>query len=163
MQPRTFAVAFFLCSTVSCASSYVPQPSPRVSLVMEEGGGYGYVRDGQKYAGGLFGGDIDKAVQGNPKAEAYARAYKTGRATGFTLTTIGLAGVLGGLTVLGVDSSQSRATSVPPTGFIIAGAGLFVELIGAILTLNALPHLFDAVNAYNDGLLGGPPPGAAAR
>jgi hypothetical protein len=155
------AIAILLCSTFGCASSYVPRPSPRVSLVMD-GGGYGYVRDGRKYEGGLFGGDIDKVVQGNPQAEKYARAYKTGMATGFAMTTIGLAGVLGGVTVLGADASQSQENSVPPTGLVIIGAGLFVELIGSILELNAVPHLFDAVNSYNDGLLAGSPPGPPA-
>jgi hypothetical protein len=152
MHHRDAATAFFLCLTVGCTSSYLPQPSPRVSLVME-GGSYAYVRDGRKYEGGLFGGDIDKVVQGNPKAEKYAHEYKTGMVTGFILTTIGVVGAAGGLTVLTVDASQSRSpgSSVPPTGLIIAGAGLFVEIVGAILELNAIPHVFDAVNAYNDG------------
>jgi hypothetical protein len=75
---------------------------------------------------------------------------------------IGLAGVLGGVTVLGADASQSQENSVPPTGLVIIGAGLFVELIGSILELNAVPHLFDAVNSYNDGLLAGSPPGPPA-
>jgi hypothetical protein len=28
-----------------------------------------------------------------------------------------------------------------------------VELTGTIISINAQPHLFDAINAYNDGLL----------
>ena len=93
MLHRNAATVFVLCSTVGCASSYLPQPSPRVSVVMD-GGSYAYTRDGQKYSGGLFGGDIDKAVKGNKAAEKYAHEYKTGMATGFALTVIGLAGLL---------------------------------------------------------------------
>ncbi len=35
MLHRHGFLAVLMCSTVGCASSYVPRPSPRVSLVME--------------------------------------------------------------------------------------------------------------------------------
>jgi hypothetical protein len=124
-----------------------------------DGGSYTYVRDGKKYEGGLFGGDIVDAVRGNPQAEDYAHAYKSGVTTGLALTFLGAAVALAGIGVVGVDVAQhSSGQSVPPTGLILAGSGLVVELAGAIIGANAIPHLFDAINAYNDGL----PPDSAA-
>jgi hypothetical protein len=159
-MPRSHAaLSVLLCSTVGCASSYVPRPGPRVAMVLE-GGTYSYVRDGKTYKGGLFGGDIDKVVQGDPQAEKYARAYKTGMATGFALTMVGLAGIVAGAFVLTADAQQSQGGSVPATGLVVMGSGLVVEIVGAILELNAAPQLFDAINAYNDGLTDAtqPPP-----
>jgi hypothetical protein len=158
MPVRNAVLAVALSSSLGCASSYMPLPSPRVALVLE-GGNYAYVRDGIKYEGGAFGGDIDKVVEGNPQAEKYAQQYKTGRATGFTLTMLGLAGVLTGVVILSAQASQQPPgdNSVPATGLVVGGVGLVVETIGAIMAGSAMPHLFDAVNVYNDGLKDVPP------
>jgi hypothetical protein len=40
---------------------------------------------------------------------------------------------------------------LPVTGLAMMGAGLIVDLIGLVLVARATPHLWDAVNAYNDG------------
>ena len=143
----------FVSFACSCSSSYVPVASPRASLVMDSGT-YAYVKDGKKYEGGYFGGDLEQVVQGNAKAEEYAHAYKTGVATGFALTVLGAAAGIGGLVLFGAQAEQSQSgQSIPPTGLVIAGGGLIVELIGSIVVANAQPHLTDAINAYNDGLL----------
>jgi hypothetical protein len=124
-----------------------------------DGGYYAYMRDGKKYEGGLFGGDIEEAVHGNPRAEEYARQYKTGTVTGFILSMLGATALGVGGGVVGVQASQtSNGQSLPPTGLIVMGAGLVVEMTGLIIELNALPHLSDAINAYNDGV--GLPPGS---
>lgn len=157
----TISAALALCFASGCASSYVPRPGPRVSLVMD-GGNYAYVRDGKKYEGGLFGGDIVEAVRGNPQAEDYARAYKRGLTTGLIMTFLGAAVAVAGILVVSSDVGQRpTGQSIPPTGFIVAGGGLLVELIGGIIELNAMPHLHDAINVYNDGL--DAPPSVAPR
>jgi hypothetical protein len=159
MRRCTHVVALLLVTptTTGCAatSSYVPHPDARVALVQERGS-YAYFRDGKKYEGGPFGGDIVEAVDGNPQAEEYARQYKAGITTGQTLTWGGLLTALAGLTVVSVDLAQNphqdSMSSTSTVGFVVAGVGLIAELIGVTVTVNARPHLFDAVNAFNDGL-----------
>jgi hypothetical protein len=142
------------CSfSLGCTSDYMPRPGPRVSMVMDSGK-IAYVRDGRKFEGGFLGGDIEEAVRGNPQAEEYASAYKTGMVTGFALTMIGAGAVLGGA-VLAADESTQESTSPVPSLVVLAGA-LAVELAGVVVTLNAQPHLYDAINAYNDGPTGQP-------
>jgi hypothetical protein len=127
-----------------------------------DGGNYAYVRDGKKYEGGLFGGDLVEAVRGNPQAEDYARAYKRGLTTGLVMTLLGAAVAVAGIVAVSSDLGQhAPGQSIPPTGFIVAGGGLLVELIGDIIELNAMPHLYDAINVYNDGL--DSPPSVAPR
>lgn len=164
MRDHSLALAAlfsFLPVATGCSSSYVPAASPRASLVMESGT-YAYVRDGKKYEGGVFGGDIEEAVRGNERAEEYARAYKTGTATGLALSFVGVAAAIGGAVLLGYQAGQTTSgQSVPLTGLFIALGGFVVDLAGGIVVSNAQPHLFDAINAYNDGLLrqpSSPPP-----
>jgi hypothetical protein len=49
-------------TALGCASSYVPRPGPHVALV-QDGSAISYVREGTKYDGGIFGGDIEEAVR----------------------------------------------------------------------------------------------------
>jgi hypothetical protein len=139
---------------IGCSSSYTPAASPRASLVMA-GGTLAFVRDGKKYEGGLFGGNLEEVVRGSPQAQEYAHQYKSGMVTGFALTMIGLAAALGGLVLTSSDAVRvsQNGESLPPTGLLIAGGGLLVELVGLAIESNAAPHLYDAINAYNDSLL----------
>jgi hypothetical protein len=152
-----FAIVGLVGSTAACSSAYIPQPGPRLSVVMESGS-LAYVRDGKKYEGGMLGGDIEEAVRGNPRAEQYAHDYKSGMVTGFALSMVGIAGMVGGLTVAGIEEAHqpTGSQSVPVTGLVIFGAGLLLDLVGSGIMLGAVPHLYDAVNAFNDGV--GPPP-----
>jgi len=127
-------------------------------MIMDHGT-LAYVRDGKMYEGGLFGGDIEEAVHGNAQAEEYAHKYKTGMEAGFATTMVGVAGLFGGLIVtdLGTES-QAGNRAVPVTGLITAGAGLVLYLTGLFVMLNATPHLYDAVNAYNDSVPPTPAP-----
>jgi hypothetical protein len=162
MDISRLALAAMGASTLGCSSTYMPRPSPRVSLVMDSGS-YAYVRDGKKYEGGLFGGDLDEAVKGNPEAEHYASAYKGGIATGFVLSLVGAVGIGVGAGVAGSELANQPpgSSSVPVTGLVVMGAGLLVSIIGDVVILNAAPHLFDAINAYNDGLQAAAPPAPA--
>jgi hypothetical protein len=150
MDWRFGRVAALLLCSVGCSSTYMPRPGPRLSVVMDEGR-LAYVRDGKKFEGGWLGGDIEGAVQGNPVAEEYARDFKSGMVAGFATTMVASALVVAGAVVTGVEEGPStgRAT-VPVTGLAMMGAGLVVDLIGLVLVARATPHLWDAVNAYND-------------
>ena len=157
MRSNVVALAILATFAAACSTSYMPAAGPRLSVVME-GGTPAYVRDGKKFEGGIFGGDIEEAVQGSRKAEAYAHDFKTGMVTGFAMTLIGGAGLVGGAAVAGVQANQDRS-AVPVTGLLVMTGGLILELIGLGVELSALPHFYDAVNAYNDDL---PQSGAGA-
>jgi hypothetical protein len=88
-----------------------------------DSGRLAYVKDGKKYEGGYFGGDIEEAVEGNAQAEGYARAYKAERVGGAATTFLGI---------------------------LTAAGGLVLETIGVYVLASAPRHLFDAINAYND-------------
>lgn len=135
-----------------CASSYVPRPGPRLSLVMDSGA-IAYVREGRTYRGGVFGNQLVEAVEGNEKAEEYARSYQGGAVAGFALTLVGLTGALGGAALVGAEVNEApNDPSHATAGWLVAGAGLVIELIGVAVSLSAVPHLYDAINAYNDGV-----------
>src|SRR5579883_293125 len=95
-------VALLAPTSLGCASSYVPRPGPHVAMV-EDSNGISYVRDGVKYDGGLFGGDIEEAVAGDPRAEDYARQYKSGVTTGFVMSMVGVVGIVGGSGLIGAE------------------------------------------------------------
>jgi hypothetical protein len=150
-------VALIAC-TAGCSSAYIPEPGPRLSVVVENGT-LSYVRDGKTYEGGFLGGDIEDAVSGNERAEEYAHDYKTGMVTGFAMSMIGIAGMVGGAALAAVDVGRPTAndSSLGATGLVVVGAGLILDLIGSGLMVGAVPHLYDAINAYNDGVPGYPP------
>jgi hypothetical protein len=148
---RYSAIAGLVACTTACSSAYIPQPGPRLSVVMDTGS-LAYMRDGKTYEGGFLGGDIEEAVSGNPRAEAYAHEYKTGLVTGFAMSMIGIAGMLGGVSLAAADAGRSNDQSVPLTGLLIAGAGAILDLVGSAVMVSAVPHLYDAVNAFNDGV-----------
>jgi hypothetical protein len=116
-----------------------------------DSGKVAYVRDGKTYSGGWFGGDLEEAVKGNPTAEEYAREYKSGMITGFAATVLGIVGIAGGLTLTGFQSQQPNGQA-PIAGLLVLGGGLVFYGVGLGVALNAMPHLYDAINAYNDGV-----------
>jgi hypothetical protein len=45
---------------------------------------------------------------------------------------------------------------VPVAGLLVLGAGVVAYFTGLSVMLSAQPHLYDAINAYNDGVEGAP-------
>ncbi|MBV9947283.1 MAG: hypothetical protein JOZ69_10580 [Myxococcales bacterium] len=71
---------------------------------------------------------------------------------------MGAAGALTGVGVWSADTNQvTNGRTVSPTGPVLVLGGLLVELIGSVIVLQAQPHLFDAINAYNDARWSPPP------
>lgn len=137
-------------ATTGCTSTYIPRQGPRVSMVMQ-GGTIGFVRDGRLYRGGAFGGQLMQAVAGNEAALTHARTYRNLTAAGFATSMGGLAVVLIGDLLWVAASSGSGRTSA--TGlFAILGVGLSLDLVGLVMSLSAMPHMYDAINVYNDDL-----------
>jgi hypothetical protein len=129
----------------------MPVNSPRVSMV-QEGGTVAFVRDGTKYDGGLFGGQVEEAVRGNRAAEEQAREYKNRTMGGLALLLLGAIGLFGGAD-LTLQETPGGTAKYGVGGPVAMGAGLVAYAIGLGLLLSAPPHLFDAINIYNDGLL----------
>jgi hypothetical protein len=138
-------------------SVYIPRPSPRIQVV-PEGTSIGLVKDGRRYSFGPFGGDVEEAVKGNPRAEEEARTYKSQSIASFVLSTLGGVGAGVGFGVLIYNETRSPPDNGLMYGSIAAAiAGLTCSLIGSVLAASAQPHLWNAVNLYNDGLPAAPP------
>jgi len=159
-----------------CSSSYQPARSPRVATVME-GGSFTLVRDGKRYPVGIFGGGIEDAVEGNAEAEEHARAYRNLTVAGLSTSVLGLGMEIGGLVLTANNSGFGGDSANGPAGAALVFSGLAAVVVGSVLMASAQPHLWDAVNTYNDGIDGpwrpsprpppalppGPPPPPGAR
>ena len=155
LQRLGLPAATLACTlSIGCTSDYLPRPGPRLSMVMDSGR-VTYVRDGNKYEGGFLGGDIEAAVQGSPRAEEYASEYKTGMVTGFALTVLSAAGLVAGAVLTGTEAGDQESINdsrSPVPGLLVLGGSLVLDVAAVIVLMNAQPHLFDAINAYNDDL-----------
>ncbi len=138
---------------VGCATSYAPRPGPRVAMVIR-GGNPAFVRDGKTYEGGVFGGGLVEAVHGNPEAEAHARAYRNLNIGGVcALLGGGVSAISGIVLTAGADHRDGTHDSTQrAAGEALLIGGLAAYITGFVLILNAPPHVFDAVNVFNDGL-----------
>jgi len=120
-----------------------------------QGGTPVYIREGRVYPGGGFGGDLREAVQGNAEAESHAKTYRTNMIAGVTTTLAGAVSAIGGGILYVASSSQTesqRNATTETIGGTLALSGVAAFATGMVLMLNAQPHLWDAVNAYNDGV-----------
>jgi hypothetical protein len=139
-----------LASTVGCATTYTPRADHRLSFVMS-GGKINYYRDGHEYEGGPFGGELDEAVRGVPEAEEHARSYQNLTVAGFVVTLFGAAGIIGGASLAGADYGSNKSfTGTGDTGLALILGGFVLEMVGIAVVASAQPHLFDAINIYND-------------
>ncbi|HEY4157265.1 MAG TPA: hypothetical protein VGM29_04175 [Polyangiaceae bacterium] len=135
-----------LALSAGCSSGYQPAESPRASLVMDEGAPH-VVRDGVDKGGFTFGDGVVNAVQGNRRAEEEARLGRKLIIGGFVLDLTGIALETGGL-IYTIDNPQKNGAH----GLGLVNGGLSVGLAGTIMILNGQPHLYDALNIYNDRL-----------
>jgi hypothetical protein len=140
-----------LVAVTGCSSSYQPANSPRIAVGMS-GGTQTYFKDGREYPGGFFGGGAIDAVQGNPRAVAEAEKGHGLMIAGFTVSLIGLGGVIAGVAV-----APNQNTSDDTAALALMLGGLGVSIVGAILAANAYPHYYDAIAIYNDGVPPQPP------
>jgi hypothetical protein len=135
----------------ACSTSYAPQNSGRISVVME-GGSMALNKNGKTYRIGPFGGTVDEAVAGNPRAESEASAYQSQQTTGtiFAFTGGALEAAGAGLLVAHATGSGTDSALGPSLGLMLGG--LAAEFLALIVLSSAQPHLWDAVNIYNDGV-----------
>jgi hypothetical protein len=138
---------------VGCgASAYVPRPSPRIQVVTE-GSSLSLVKNGQSYPFNMFGGSLEDVVEGNPRAEAEAHAYRNKTVAGFVFSTVGSvsAGVGAGILV-GDELQSTPSNSLLIGSLVMTLGGLALSIVGGVIGGSAQPHLWNAINLYNDGL-----------
>jgi hypothetical protein len=134
-------------ATAACSTTYSPQRSGRVAMVVE-GGSLAFVRDGRTYPLGLLGGGLADAVACDPEAVEHAHAYTRDMAIGLISTIAGVAALAGDLAYASVPA---RAGAWPqPVDLGILGAGAVAAILGDIFLDSAQPNLYDAINIYND-------------
>jgi hypothetical protein len=149
-SPVSSIAAGVLLATTGCSTHYVPQSRGRISVVTDPS--MGLYKDGRTYRAGLLGGDVDEAVAGNRRASEEAAAFQTDQTIGTVFTFGGLAFVVGGAAVLIGDLPTSNQSKALPTSLGLMLGGLVVEMVGLGFSMAAQPHLWDAVNIYNDGV-----------
>ena len=146
---REFALGLLgLLLSCGCSSGYEPARSPRITTVVE-GGMPTFVKDGERYGGPTFGVGLVHAVHGNPRAEQQARVGRNLAIGGFVLDMTGLGCEFGGLVALGHETDRGRPSALG-AGLVFGGLGAVI--VGSVMLLSAQPHLYDAINIYNDGL-----------
>jgi hypothetical protein len=143
----------FVASSTGCSFGYMPKSNGKIAVVVDNGSP-AYVKDGRVYKGGIFGGDLDEAVAGNPKAEAELEEYKSDM-TGWLATFVaGTGAMVADVVMLSNDAARrdnpSGAELGTEVGLLGAWIGLYVASV--VFAVSAQPHLFDAINVYNDGV-----------
>ena len=152
---RACAAALLLGSPVlgGCgAAAYMPRPSPRIQVVTE-GTSLALVKNGQSYPFNLFGGNLEDVVEGNPRAESEAHAYRNKSIAGFVFSTVGSVSTGVGAGILVGDELQSNPSSSLLIGSLVMTlGGVVLTIVGGVIGSSAQPHLWNAINIYNDGL-----------
>jgi hypothetical protein len=136
-----------LVTLLACSTTHAARNDGFVRPVME-GGQLQWHRDGQVYPHGLGGGLVD-AVRDDPEALAHAEFHRSRNLAGLGLLvgTV-VAVVAGGAVVENTDSTRGTAV-----GFGLLGVGALLYGGGIYSLATGGPRLYDAVNAYNDGVL----------
>jgi hypothetical protein len=140
---RAILVGVWLSSAgAACGTSYQPQPTARVGVVIH-GGAALYVKNGRETSVGPLGGDLEELVAETPAAAAHAHTARTQLSIGIPFYVVGIAGVFIGLVVLG-----------GPVGLVVIGAGAATGGTGLGFMGAGFTHAVDAVNIHNDAVGG---------
>lgn len=139
--------AALLVAQLACASSYEPRRSPRIAAVHVNG--RVYVRDGQRYEIGVFGGGGEGLVANNDAATALMRKHQRKEIWGWSLFAVGLGTSIAGNTWLRTADADNRRP-----GLAVAWLGLVPMLASLVFFTSARHDLVNAVNVYNDALDG---------
>jgi hypothetical protein len=152
MRSGLVVLLALLCVT-GCSTSYEPARSPRIQTVVR-GGQPTFVKDGVHFGSQVWGTGLVDAVQGNPQAEHHARVGRNLIAGGFVVSLVGLGSEIGGLAVLVNDRNQQQDASPLAVGLLVGG--LAAAIAGSVIISAGQPHLYDAINIYNDGISAAP-------
>ena len=131
----------------ACSTHYAPRPGPRISVVME-GGQLAYVRDGRSFEHGFAGSGLVEATEGDPEAQEAAETYHSRTLTGFWLSMVGVACLVGGLVLLASTDNYETTNTALLTGSLACGIG--APIAGSFVAVSGVPYHWDAINRYND-------------
>jgi hypothetical protein len=154
MDSRTclFALAFAPAVAGCGPAAYVPRPSPRLQVVAD-GGGVALSRNGRSYSIGMFGSGLEEAVQGNRRAEEEVKSYQTKSVAGFVVGLLGSGASAGGAGWLVANEISNSPTNTARIGGItLVISGVVLSLVGTLVASSAQPHMWNAINMYNDDL-----------
>jgi len=157
---RGFVVVLGLVFAQGCSSSYEPARSPRIATVID-GGQPAFVKNGEHFGSAAFGTGLVHATEGNPEAQRQARIGRNLVIGGFVLDLVGLGAEVGGIVVLAHDQNQHPDGQASPAGVALLVGGLAAVVAGTVMIVAGQPHIYDAINRYNDGVDGGPMPAPA--
>ncbi len=147
MKTRDVALGLVTAVLVAgCSTHYIPRSPGRVSIVMQ-GGSIAYQRGDHVYKDFLGSGLVD-AVGDDPQAKDAAETFFDRNVGGLVATGVGVACLVGGVTVLAVDQPPSSGRQTLGIGALLCG--LAGEITGLVLLTTAQPYQFDALNIYND-------------
>jgi hypothetical protein len=133
-------LAALASSGAGCGTSYRPQASARLAVVIHHGAAM-YVKDGRETPVGPLGGRLQDLVAESPDAAAHAHAAHTELAIGIPCYLTGVAGVVVGVAVLS-----------GPIGWVVIGVGAATGGTGLGLMGAGLTHVVDAINVHNDAI-----------
>ena len=143
-----------LALVAACSSSYAPRSQRRLSVVMS-GGTLAAVRDGRQVDLGLFGGGLEDAVRGVPQAEESARTFHNRMVSGFL---VGMGGMLCSSIAVGAATEEDIEGNDTSAELGISLGCLVVAFAGFGVMASGPPHMYDAVNIYNDAVELAPSP-----
>jgi hypothetical protein len=123
--------------------------TPRVQVV-QTSSGLAFVRAGKQYEAGVFGGGLGEAVSGVPEAVEHANTYSNLQLGGFVFVVGGAASYGAAIATLGNARADADGNVDLSTPYIFLGSGAVLSLVGLMLHAAAPPHLWDAINIYND-------------
>ncbi|APR86131.1 Twin-arginine translocation protein TatA [Minicystis rosea] len=154
MHHRTsFAALIMVPALAGCgASGYRPHTSPRLQMV-SDGSGLALARDGHTYSIGMFGSGLEDAVRGNARAEKEVSTYQAKTVGGFVVGLLGSLASAGGVGLLvGNELSNNPSNGARAGAISLAVGGLVASIVASVLASSAQPHMWNAINMYNDDL-----------
>jgi hypothetical protein len=134
----------------SCATTYEPRPGRHISAA--DAVDRTFVRDGQRFTLGFFGGGGAEAlVAGNDRAIAQARTYRHLRTAGLVTcaTTLAAVALSAGL-LLRINDSRAYETA----GVVTLSASVPAAIGCGVLVGESRGALLNAINIYNDSVDG---------
>jgi hypothetical protein len=133
---------------VGCSTHYAPQSRGRVAMVMR-GGAPAYVRDGLVYEHGFLGSGLERAVAGNPSAQAAAHQYHARLRDGLLISIGGLVCSTVAVTYAVRELDRNGGEEAPTALWVSLGC-LVASLAGTGYMASAEPYRWDAINIFND-------------
>ncbi len=146
-------LALLAVLALGCTSTYEPRRGPRLSVLLENGGPV-LVKRGQRFPIGLGDGLVE-AVADNPEATEHALEFRDRNTTGLLMAVGGLLLEIGSSVLLvqqvvATDNRRGETGPLLPVALGGLGVSLVLEVAGLVYVSSAPPHLWDAINRYND-------------